>query len=887
MKLTFRLRFYTHFGQTLYLTGDHPLLGGGDTNKAIPLQYLDSEFWQVSLDWPVNAKESIRYDYLFKDKDGSLVQDWGRERTLTPAEFDSNELLVIDSWNNASAIENVFYTEPFRKVLLARDSTDVRAQVGTTHTFRVKAPLLAKSQTLCMCGEGPILGDWNTTKPILLSRVAGGSDLIVHLDLHEQAFPIRYKYGVFDLEKKSFVGFENGPARLLEDAIEANKRTVINDGFLRLPANTWKGAGVAVPIFSLRSEKSFGVGEFLDLKLLADWGEKVGLKLIQILPINDTTVTYTRTDSYPYAAISAFALHPIYLNLAAITSTENQQPLSDLEPKRRTLNSKESLDYEVVIKAKIAFLKQIFPSQKNATFQSEEYKKFFAENEHWLVPYSAFCFLRDQYGTANFDRWPEHQKYDAQKIATLARDNDEVSFHYFLQFHLHMQLQEATAYAHAKGIILKGDLAIGVSRCGSDVWQNPELFYTNLQAGAPPDPFAAKGQNWGFPTYNWPRMEADGFAWWKRRFLQMSHYFDAFRIDHVLGFFRMWSIPAHAVEGILGYFVPAIPVEPAEFDTRNIPFDRERLTRPYITDEVLTEMFGGESAVIRHKFLDANPNGTYTLKPEFATQQQVASYFAMNNRHNAKWQSGLFDLISNVILFEVEGTFHFRFGMEETSSFKHLPPETRTKLRERYVDYFFRRQEDFWKREGMRKLPALKRVTNMLICGEDLGMVPDCVPVVMKELGLLSLEIQRMPKKLGQEFSRPVDAPYLSVITPATHDMSTIRGWWQEDAISTQKFFKQELGQAGGAPSEAGPEIVQSVVQQHLASPALWSVFQLQDLLGMDDELRNPQVPAERINIPADPKHYWRYRMHVTLEQLLKADRFNGELRGLIQQSGR
>ena len=739
MKLTFRLRYRTHFGESLYLTGNHPLFGGGDAARAVPLQFFNDEFWEVSLTWPPSANERIRYDYLLRKEDGSIAQDWGRDRALAPSEFGGDELLVIDSWNDAGATDNVFYTEPFQKVLLARDFTEVRAPapLEVTHVFHVKTPLLPKGQTLCLCGDGS-LGNWNTAKPILLSRLAGESDFIARVDLRGQKLPIAYKYGVFDAEKNSFVRFEDGANRVLDASMASPGHTVVNDGFARLPLEPWRGAGVAIPVFSLRSERSFGIGEFLDLKALADWGKGVGLKLIQILPVNDTTVNYTRADSYPYAAISAFALHPIYINLAAVARAENQKLLDALEPQRQLLNGLDAVDYEAVIKAKLAFLRQIFPSQKTATFSSKEYKTFFKENEHWLVPYAAFCFLRDKFGM-DTARWPEHSNYDAKKIAALAKDNDDIAFHLFVQFHLHRQLQEATAYARGAGIIIKGDIAIGVSRNGADVWQEPELFQTDMQAGAPPDAFAAKGQNWGFPTYNWPRMEADGFAWWKRRFMQMRHYFDAFRIDHILGFFRIWSIPTHAVEGILGHFVPALAVEAGEFSARGIPFGKDRLTKPYITAAMLRKIFGGESDTVRNTFLQPNADSTFSLKPEFATQWQVERYFAAQEQRDALLQAGVFDLISNVILFEIKGKFHFRFDMEQTASFKDLSAETQLKLRDLYVHYFFRRQDDFWKKEAMRKLPALKRVTNMLICGEDLGLVPSSVPVVMRDLGLLSL----------------------------------------------------------------------------------------------------------------------------------------------------
>jgi 4-alpha-glucanotransferase len=809
---------------------------------------------------------------------------------LIPAGYKCSELFVIDSWNQAGYIENAFYTAPFKKVLLAGNFTEVKtaAPKNPTHTFRVKAPMLAKGETVCLLGEGA-LGQWNTQSPVLLARKPEEDYFSVQLELRGQPFPFAYKYGIFDVEKNTFVRYEDGANRVLSDEIAPGKHTVVNDGFVALPAIQWRGAGVAVPVFSLRSENSFGVGEFADLKPLADWGKEAGLKLIQLLPVNDTSATNTWKDSYPYAAISAFALHPIYLNLAAVANAKNQKLLKPLERERKRLNALAAVDYEAVMTSKLEFLRKIFPSQKVATFCAAEYKKFFAGNKHWLTPYAVFCFLRDKFGTSDFSHWPEHNKFDAKNISALARDNDEIAFHCFLQFHLHRQLKDATAHVHAAGLVLKGDIAIGVHRHGADAWQSPELFHMDRQAGAPPDPFSATGQNWGFPTYNWARMAADGFAWWKQRLAQMENYFDAFRIDHILGFFRIWSNPAHAVEGILGHFVPAIPIKPEEFSARGIGFDHDRLTQPFITDAVLAEMFGGEADFVRREFLIANDSGNYSLKPPFATQWQVENHFAAQppDERNAKLKSGLFNLISNVILLEADGKFHFRFFMEQTLSFKHLPPDMQPKLHALYVDYFFRRQDDFWMCEAMRKLPALKRATDLLICGEDLGLVPACVPDVMKDLGLLSLEIQRMPKAPGAEFSRPADAPYLSVVTPSTHDMSTIRGWWTEDRALTQIFFNRELGRPGDAPTEATPEIVEAVVRQHLASPAMWSIFQLQDLLGMDGELRRADVNAERINVPANPEFYWRYRLHLPLEKLAREEKFNSQLARLLRENGR
>lgn len=901
LELTFQLNFHTVFGQSLYITGNHQLLGNGSLEKAIPLKFKNTNSWAVTITGEEfkAINETITYNYLLKNADGSFVEDWGTDKFFNPSYFATKKVTFFDAWNHAGSFENAFYTVPFQQVLLKANYTAIVTSKPKkiTHTFRVKAPLLAKGQTLCICGNTSALGSWKNEEAVVMGRAEGENSFQVSVDLNGAVFPVSYKYAVYDVAQKQLLYFEGGDNRLLFDEIENNKQTIVNDGFAVLQNNQWKGAGVAVPVFSLKSENSFGVGEFADINLLVDWAKNTCLKLIQILPINDTTATHTWTDCYPYAAISAFALHPIYLNIDAMVRKENEAIVAHFAEEKKRLNGLQDVDYEAVMTAKMAIIRQLYPLQKKVTFKSKGYKDFYELNSHWLVPYAAFCFFRDEYGTPDFTKWPQHSHYNALEIEELTSETsvhyDKIAISYFTQFHLHQQLKAATNYAHENGVIVKGDIAIGIYRDGVDAWQQPELFHMGLQAGAPPDDFAVKGQNWGFPTYNWQRMKEDGFAWWKQRFEQMSYYFDAFRIDHILGFFRIWSIPLDAVEGILGYFVPAFPVHASEFAERDIWFDNQRYTKPFINDTVLWEMFGYDNDHIKQNFLDYNGPDHYTLKAEFNTQLKVQEYFkTLEQSHfNQVIKQHLFNLISNVILFEVAGSngteFHFRFSMASTTSFKSFDHALQNKLNDLYVNYFFRRQDMFWKQEALQKLPALKRTTNMLICGEDLGLVPDCVADVMKQLGLLSLEIQRMPKDPKTEFFHPNDAPYLSVVTPSTHDMSTIRGWWEEDKSRIQKFFNQQLGQWGIAPTFCSGWINKAIINQHLYSPAMWSIFQLQDLLGIDESIRRQNPNEERINVPAISPFYWRYRMHLTLEELLHSDAFNQEISSSIKQSGR
>ena len=895
MKLDFYLRYHTSFGQRLAITGNIAALGNGDPEKAMPMAFFSQEFWHLSIEIDSQDADSIQYRYIFYNEAGEIKKEGEKHRHIDLRKGADN-FVIVDTWNDEGYFGNAFHTAPFTEVFFRdKKRTKHKKPDHYTHEFKIKAPLLDSNEVVCISGSADVLNNWDTSKPLLLQN--RGNWWSIQLDIPPAEFALSYKYGIYNTKKESFVLFEEGDNRILHNDGSDNKRMLVHDGFLRVSGPTWKAAGIAIPVFSLRSATSFGVGEFADIRLLVDWAAQTGLRLIQLLPINDTTATYTWKDSYPYAAISAFALHPIYLNLQKVAGKEYGQTIKSLSRKQKQLNQLPEIDYEQVMHFKINVLREIFELDEMAFLKESDFKDFFDDNKNWLVDYAAFSYLRDKYHTSDFSQWKTHSTYNREEVEKLASPKlktfRKLAFYYFLQYHLHLQLKEAADYAHKKGIALKGDIPIGIYRYGCDAWTAPELYNMDMQAGAPPDDFAVKGQNWGFPTYNWKRMEEDHFDWWKQRFHQMSHYFDAFRIDHILGFFRIWSIPVDAVEGILGRFMPAQPVHINEFGERGIWFDHDRYCKPYIVDGILSQIFGNHTEFVKEHFLLPNSRGGYDLRPQFDTQRKVEAWFAAQDgsEENIRIRDGLYDLLSNVLLFaepKSDGQhFHFRIALENTSSFQHLDASLRPKIRELYTDYFYRRQDEFWKHEAMKKLPALKDATSMLICGEDLGMVPHSVPEVMEQLGILSLEIQRMPKNPQTEFFHPKSAPYLSVVTPSSHDMSTVRGWWEEDREKTQRFYNNILGEQGDAPFFCEPWLNRAIILQHLYSPAMWSIFQLQDILGMSENLRRENPNDERINVPANANHYWNYRMHIGLEQLLKETAFNEELKDYIRNSGR
>ena len=893
MILHFYLRYSTKFGQALLVSGNTGMLGNADMSKSFLLTYLNDQLWHGSVE--IDSKgitEPICYKYILQDENGEQVPEFGEDRIVDISKIKAGRIVLSDVWNHTGDFENVFFTSAFRDVLLIEKKGKNPFRKNTsktyTHEFRVKAPLLHEDEILCISGSSAALHEWDKNNVILLSKKDNW--WITRLNLSKVQFPVLYKYGTYNSSDKKFIKFEEGNNRILLNEDVNNTTIIIHDGFAKVNKVNWKGTGVAIPVFSLRSKKSFGTGEFTDIKLLVGWAKKTGIKMIQLLPVNDTTATYTWKDSYPYSAISAFALHPLLLNLDELAGKEHETIVNSLATRKKQLNKLAEINYEEVMKCKIAAIRDLYKLKKETFKDDIKFFTYFELNRHWLEPYAAFSYLRDKYKTADFNKWKTHAVYDGSEIQQLVspaqKHYDEIALHYFTQYHLHLQLKDATEYAHKNGVIIKGDIPIGICSNSVDAWMEPGLYHMNEQAGAPPDAFTAKGQNWGFPTYNWKAMQKDNFTWWRRRFEQMSNYFDAFRIDHILGFFRIWSIPAHAVEGILGRFIPALPVSINEIFEKGIAFERHRYTQPYVTDTILIELFADKKDAVKKTFFNGNK-----LKESFNTQRKVEEYFLKQHTFDNVVKQGLYDLISNVIFFEVADSngqqFHFRISMEETSSFKNLDQHSQEELKKLYINYFYHRQDELWRKEAMKKLPGLKRNTNMLVCGEDLGMVPHCVPEVMEQLGILSLEIQRMPKKTGTEFFHPKDAPYLSVVSPSTHDMSTIRAWWEEDSFKTKRFYNLLMGHDGEPPAFCEPLINKEIILQHLYSPAMWSVFQLQDLMGMSASFRREDPMEERINNPSQSEHYWNYRIHINLEDLLKESDFNSELKGYVEASGR
>ena len=817
MKINFHLEYQTTFGEELAVN----ILTDGETEQH-KMTTLDGFHWWCEVSKVPKSCTYIDYYYCVLRGGEETRHEWMMEphRLELPSKKGAR-YMAYDHWLDIPE-DAYLYSTAFTECVAARKlSLSKETDFSKTVRLKVRAPQLRNFERLAIIGGGEALGNWEALRAIDMTEHEN-NEWVVSLDADTLPKTFEFKFVGLDEVEDVTPLWENGMNRTVTlPDMEPGDVVVYELSQAFFPLYPWKGAGTVIPIFSLRSEGSFGVGDFGDLKLMIDWCAKTKQRVLQVLPINDTNITKTWQDSYPYNSISIYALHPQYTDFRQLPEIKDQAKREAFEILRKELNALQQIDYERMFTAKMDYLREIFAQEGSKMMKSAEFKQFFEQNKAWLVPYAAFCHYRDLYGTATFSEWPDHHELPEKEREAMSKSTTklykEVAFWYFVQFILDQQMHAAHQHARSQRVILKGDIPIGISRDGVEAWVEPKYFNLNGQAGAPPDPFSADGQNWGFPTYNWDEMLKDGCSWWVRRFRKMAEFFDAYRIDHVLGFFCIWEIPVPYKSGLMGQFSPALGMSKEEIEAYGVQFND--------------------------------------------------GLFLVDHKRDDRW--------------------HPRIAVQYQEAYQKLDEGQKYNFNRLYNDYFYHRNNQFWYTEAMKKLPKLTQATRMLVCAEDLGMVPECVPRVMNELKILSLEIQSMPKDDSVRFGHLSRNPYRSVCTISTHDMPTLRQWWDEDEALTQDYFNSMLYRGGAAPHPLPGWLAKDIVSRHLTSPSMLCLLSFQDWMSIDENLRLPDANAERINIPANPRHYWRYRMHLTIEQLLAADDFNNEISTLIIQSGR
>ena len=901
MKLKFNINYNTQWGENIILNLTYTCKDGMENTRKLILTTTDGCAWTVETTLMENRQhpvESICYYYQIEDLEGRVLRtEWNLIKRIYSTDI-GHDYVFQDIWRDIP-LQLHLYSKAYITTKGGKYEDKVipvRIPIfRKTIVFRVSAPQLKKYEEMAVIGNHPAIGSWNQARYTRMTY-CGGYDWILSVNVDGIQMPLEYKYVIVNTKTNSFVAWEEGNNRSTEvESINDGQVLVLYGENLRVRESIWKAAGVVIPIFSLRSKNSYGVGDFGDLKRMVDWTVKTGMKIIQILPVNDTTSTHGWSDSYPYNAISIYALHPHYMDIEQLGKLKDKNLMISFNRQRQELNALSYSDYEAVERVKSAYIRTSYTEKGTAVLKSEGFKDFLAENNEWLMPYAAFCVLRDRYGTAHYTEWREHSVYDKKETDRLCNTEsecyDEICYIYYVQYNLYIQLKSACDYARSHNIVIKGDLPIGVNHDSVETWTSPRYFNLDSQTGAPPDAFSRNGQNWGFPTYNWNAMAEDGFKWWRSRFAYMERFFDAFRIDHVLGFFRIWEIPHDAVYGTLGHFSPSLPLTVDEIGYFGLQFRKDFFTRPFINDRILDRIFGIHADYVRDKFLIKKAYNLYNLRPDYTTQRQVQIYFNGKNDENSLWiRDGLYRLIANVLFVSdpsQEGMYHPRISAYTEPVFGMLDDEDKDAYMRLYNNYFYRRHDAYWGQVAMRKLPKVLGNTRMLVCAEDLGMLPDCVGDVLDRLRILSLNIQSMPKESGVEFSHIEGYPYRSVATISTHDMPPMRLWWEESPEQTQRYYATMMQKEGRAPVHLSAIQAEEILARHLYSPSMLCLLSFQDITAIDAELRNKNVREERINVPSDSYNHWQYRMHINIEQLIVADQFNRKLKTMIDRSQR
>lgn len=799
MTVRLSIRYHCDFGDGIAVEAD---------GKIHPMVWTEGDVWRCDMT-PCPAL------YRYCVCSGNTV----KQREKLPHTFPrilagSAEVTLRDVWHQSPSVSpflSSFFTEAVCG--LKRNGTG-KANPGHV-LILASSGYIEKGRTLAVTGSSPEMGEWSRPRRM---QYLGDSLWGICLPMPKSA---EFKFVKAD-SRSRITEWEEGGNRTVSEVgrDEAACMTGLEPRFVC----GWKGAGVAVPVFSLRGRSDLGCGEFRDLEELGKWCARCGMSMIQILPVNDTLKGRGDADSYPYSAVSAFALNPIYMDIRDVCTPADGE-MKSIAAELGKADRNGHVLFGRVAELKTRYLRLAFRRVGKSEVGGEEYGRFVERNGYWIYGYEAYRTLASRFGTFDTAEWKGFESCSQDTIDILRKTSgDEMDFHGWVQFRLFAQMRRTRDALHSMGIGLKGDLPIGVDPKSCDVWMWPGYFRMDGSAGAPPDAFSRNGQNWGFPIYDWEAMKRDGYRWWRERLRVMEDFFDAFRIDHILGFFRIWEVPRRSGDALLGEFYRSLPYTEKEIEERGCSF----------------------------ALPGKNHKGENLLLP---------------SSHS---ENAFFPAVASL----------------SCERFLELDDERRERFRSLYEDFYYRRNESLWRNDAEERLEAVCTATRMLVCGEDLGMIPECVPETMGQRKILSLEVERMPKQMGLRFGKPETYPRLSVCTTGTHDTPTLRQWLCADKEATKEYLLQAFATDVSGDFDS-PEICRRVVERNLGSPSLLSVLPLQDCLSVDEGTRARKRDSERINDPSDPHQIWNYRMHCRCSDLYGNERLVRILSGMILRSGR
>jgi len=642
--------------------------------------------------------------------------------------------------------------------------------------------------------------------------------------------------------------------------------------------------GVVVPVGALRSKHGIGVGEFSDLANFAILCKKMKIKLIQLLPVNDTGF-----ESSPYSSLTAFGLHPLYLRIEDL----EEYKTAERSVKKRMSQAKEKFgkaqrfSHYLVLKEKLEICLELYNANKAEIVKSANGGSLSAwiEKNSWVKDYAVYRRLKEHYDGKSWKDWPdEYSAIKKGEIENLWNDKklqEEHLFWVWLQEALDAQFLKASKTIADAGIVLKGDLPILMNDDSCDVWTTPELFIQEFSAGAPPDMYSPDGQNWGFPIYNWEVHEKDNYAWWRKRLEIAGKYYQAYRIDHVLGFFRIWASSRRDHSAALGRYIPYSPV--TFRDLKALGFDKSRIrwiSQPHIpTGELLDALKNNWGGLFNNVEVSAAADKIFSRALERVNNEELWLFKKRIKGEKDLDTLNLHPAIHNYLLHEWQdrifmeyekGKFAPLWHFRNSRAYKSFSEDEKQKL-EAMLEKRRVKSERTWGVQGKKLLSVLLESSPMLPCAEDLGAVPPCVPKVLSRLRILGLRVVRWFREWGKDGQPYVpfeEYPELSVCTAAVHDSSTIREWWEKEA--DQQQFSGFIG-VPSLPRIYNPGTAKIILSKIAAARSRFRIFQIQDLLHLSNRWYAEDPASERVNVPGTANDFnWTYRLPATIGEIAK-----------------
>lgn len=859
MNINFHSRYIANYGDeiVLYIEDDKQNL-----TNTYKMSCIDTDLWLYSLEiedkdfQKTTNKIHIKARMLRYDSNNNLIDQEQNFHNICLNITDNYDFDIELQWNN-NPINKVFDNKVFDILNFNITEHSCRSLDNSKINLLLNLPYIKPSYKVVLLGESDILGNWTINNAIKFERFSG-SLMLASIDKNKIDHNLEYKIALINRDRQNII-WEKGENRLLRNnELVENKCTIISISSPIFESYIPKYSGVVAPLFSLRHKKDFGIGDFASLKKLIDWAKNMQMSVVQLLPIYDSNYYMDYRDSYPYNAISTTAINPLYMDLSEFIDEKIIN-----SKKWQSLRIAEEIIYPKVAKDKMKLIFDTAEREIAKYREKTDYQDFISKHKNDIEPYIDFYYSND--------------------IAGFRKGNYDREILYWVQYILDRQLTCISDYAKNNGIILKGDLPIGVNPNGIDCIINKEYLNHNLSAGAPPDDFARDGQNWGFPTYNWENISYNDYEWWHRRFASMSKYFSAIRIDHILGFFRIWSIPRKENKALLGYFVPSIGLDKELVNSKldddwsienlskvNISKSKfnsiftEKEKKDLLAFDIVKEIRGGE-------FYQIQDNGNLL-------QEKIS-----------KKTFEKLQVFSDERLFVMEETsdnnikYHPRISPEWTDIYRELSPKNQSVISEIAYSYFYIDNDKLWRDTAISRLSNIFGIDNqLLLCAEDLGMLPYSVPEVLSKLSMLSLDIERMPKKATDtEWERIRDIHYMSVVASSTHDMPPLKLWWQNLSENQKEKYQSTI-----LKNKIEDNIYKEIINNHNASSAMMCILPLGDWLSPYN-IMSQKAEDEQINHPENPNHHWVYRFPFYMEDLLENDIISQEIKETIKKFDR